>query len=90
MRVSVPAGEASESTAVPRSAVLQDEGRDVVYVQTEGEAFEERVVRLGNQAGGWVAIDGGVTPGERVVTRGANLVRLAARASSEPSHGHVH
>jgi RND family efflux transporter MFP subunit len=90
VRVAVPAGEATQSVSVPRSALVHDEGRDVVYVQVEGEAFEERVVRLGSRAGPWVAVEDGVGEGDRVVTRGANLVRLAARASSAPSHGHVH
>jgi RND family efflux transporter MFP subunit len=90
VRVAVPAGEPSHTVAVPRSAVLSDEGRDVVYVQLSGESFDERAVRVGSRAGGWVAIESGVEGGERVVSRGANLVRLAARAATEPSHGHVH
>jgi multidrug efflux pump subunit AcrA (membrane-fusion protein) len=90
VRVAVPAGDATSAVAIPRGAVVQDEGRDVVYVQLGGESFDERSVRLGSYAGGWVAIQTGVEPGERVVTRGANLVRLAARGATEPSHGHVH
>jgi len=90
VRVAVPAGDSARAVAIPRSAVLSDEGRDVVYVQTSGESFDERPVRIGSRAGAWVAVDSGVDAGERVVSRGANLIRLAARASSEPSHGHVH
>jgi len=90
VRVAVPAGESALAVTVPRSALVQDEGRDIVYIQTSGEAFEERLVRVGSRAGAWVALSSGVVAGDRVVTRGANLIRLAARASSEPGHGHVH
>jgi hypothetical protein len=32
----------------------------------------------------------GVKAGERVVTRGAHLIRLASMSSAVPAHGHVH
>ena len=37
-----------------------------------------------------VGIRGGVTAGERVVTRGAYDVQLASAASGLPAEGHVH
>ena len=89
-RVAVPAGPRWEGVIVPRDAVLDDDGRSVVYVQVEGEAFEERAVRLGPQAGGELGIEQGVAAGERVVTRGAAVIRLSERAGSAPAHGHVH
>lgn len=90
VRVALPSGTARESVVVPRDAVLDSEGRTVVYVQVEGEAFEERTVRAGDRAGSRVAILHGVEAGERVVTRGASFVRLAARGPAEAGHGHVH
>lgn len=90
LRVAVPAGQPFSGVVVPRGAVLDDEGSSVVYVQVEGEAFDERSVRLGPSSGALVGIESGVRPGERVVTLGANVVRLSARAGSAPSHGHVH
>lgn len=89
-RVAIPAGDAWTGVIVPRGAVLDDEGGSVVYLQVEGEAFEERLVRLGPRSGAWVGIESGVRAGERVVTTGANVVRLSARAGAAPSHGHVH
>jgi len=59
-------------------------------VQAGGETFERRPLRLGIRAGGYVQILEGVQPGERVVHRGAYLVRLAAMSSQIPAHGHVH
>lgn len=90
VRVQVPAGEPWHGVVIPQGAVLEDGGRTIAYVQVEGEAFEERVVRLGPRAGNQIGIEQGISDGERVVTRGANLIRLASRASTTPSHGHVH
>jgi multidrug efflux pump subunit AcrA (membrane-fusion protein) len=75
---------------VPRSALLQDDGRTLVYVQLDGEHFAERAVKLGPSAAGQVAVKSGLRHGERIVTRGANVIRLASRRSAGPTHGHVH
>jgi RND family efflux transporter MFP subunit len=88
--VAVPVGESWKGVVVTRGAVLDDDGSSVVYVQTEGEAFEERSVRLGPVSGAYIGIQSGVSAGERVVTLGANVVRLSSRAGSAPAHGHVH
>ena len=76
--------------AVPASAVVDDGGQPVVFVQIGGERFDRRLVRLGAREGGLVQILEGVRAGERIVTRGANLVRLAALSPQVPAHGHVH
>ena len=78
------------ATAVPESAVVDDGGRPVVFVQVTGESFERRPVRLGNREGGYVHVLEGVVPGERVVARGAYLIRLAALSTQIPAHGHAH
>ncbi len=75
---------------VPAAAVVDDAGRPVVFVQREGETFERRAVTLGARTGDLVQITEGVTPGDRVVTKGAYLVRLASLATSVPAQGHVH
>lgn len=81
---------ASKRPAVPHSATVDDNGRPVVYVQTEGESFVRRPVRLGTREAGYVHIAEGIRAGERVVTRGANLIRLASLSGQVPAHGHVH
>ncbi|MBA3975021.1 MAG: hypothetical protein C0504_12495 [Candidatus Solibacter sp.] len=76
--------------AAPESALVDDGGRPVIFVQSSGEAFVRRPVRLGVREGGYVQIVEGVFPGERVVVKGAHLVRLASMSSQVPAHGHVH
>ena len=81
---------ATAAVTVPESAIVDDAGQPVVFVQTGGESFERRAVVLGNREGGYVQVAGDVAPGERVVIRGAPFIRLAALSPQVPAHGHVH
>ncbi len=83
-------GDEKAATAIPESAVVDDGGRPVVFVQTGGESFVRRPVQLGDAAEGFVQVIAGIESGERVVSRGAYLVRLAAMSTQIPAHGHVH
>lgn len=76
--------------AIPESALVDDAGRPIVFIQASGEGFIRRPVKLGIREGGYVEVVDGVFPGERVVIRGAHLVRLATMSSQVPAHGHVH
>lgn len=82
--------EATAAVTVPESAIVDDAGQPVVFVQVEGESFERRAVVLGNREGGDVQVAGDIAPGERVVVRGAPFIRLAALSPQAPAHGHVH
>lgn len=87
-RVFTGAGE--ELAAIPASAVVDDNGQPVVFVQTGGESFERRPVVTGTRDGNWLAVLDGVAPGERVVSKGVYQVKLAASAPASLSHGHAH
>lgn len=80
----------AEEPTVPESALVDDGGRTVVYVQTGGEAFERRQVGIGNRTGRNVQVTAGLRVGERVVTKGAYLLRLSSMSPQAPAHGHVH
>ena len=82
--------QTAPAPVVPVAAVVDDAGRPIVFVQLEGEAFERRPVTLGTREGDRVQVLSGVKPGERIVTKGAYLVRLASLSTSVPAHGHVH
>ena len=81
---------AAPRPVVPAAAVVDDAGRPIVFVQREGETFERRAVTLGARSGDLIQITEGVKSGDRVVTKGAYLVRLASLSTSVPAHGHVH
>jgi RND family efflux transporter MFP subunit len=76
--------------AVPSAAVLMEAGRPYVFVQVGGESFVRRFIEIASGDGDLVGIRSGVSPGERVVTRGAYDVQLASAASGLPAEGHVH
>ncbi len=76
--------------AIPTEAVIDDGGQSVVFVHSGGESLQRRVVSLGVRERGWVEVIDGVSSGERVVTRGAFMVKLAASATEAPAHGHAH
>lgn len=83
-------GDERETPAVPAGALVNDAGADIVYVQTGGEHFQRRLVQTGLRDGDYVGIRAGLREGERVVSRGAYLVHLAAGAAADPGHGHAH
>jgi RND family efflux transporter MFP subunit len=76
--------------AIPESAIIDDAGRPVVFVQKGGETFLRRPVKLGVHNSGMVQVLEGISAGDRVVTRGAYLIRLSTMSSAVPAHGHVH
>ncbi len=84
------AGGARDAVAIPASSVLDEGGMAVVFVQAGGETFERRTVRLGAREGDWVEVLDGLTPGSRVVSRGAYLVKLASTGTAQIGHGHAH
>ena len=88
--VFIATGAPRAALAVPDGAIVDDAGREVVYVQVEGESFERRAVGTGIRSGGWTEITSGLAAGERVVTRGAYAVKLAAAGGAVPGHGHAH
>lgn len=90
LTVFVETAREEQSLAVPASALVDEEGRYVAFVQTAGETFEKRDLTLGIRDTGFAQVLSGLAEGERVVTHGAYAVRLASVATSLPAHGHAH
>jgi len=74
---------------VPASAIVDDAGVPIVYVQVEGESFLRVEARVDARQGD-LALVQGVRAGERVVTVGGAAIRRASQLSSGPVEGHVH
>lgn len=75
---------------ISESAIVDDGGRPIIFLQQSGETFVRRPVKLGQRSGGMVQVLEGLNPGERIVVKGAHLIRLASMSSQVPAHGHVH
>jgi RND family efflux transporter MFP subunit len=79
-----------DALVIPKSALMQDYSLNYVYVQTSGESFEKREVKLGVDDGLNVQILSGISEGEWVVTKGAYQIKMASMSSTIPAHGHEH
>jgi multidrug efflux pump subunit AcrA (membrane-fusion protein) len=77
-----------DAVLVPASAVQDESGTQIVYVQTGGESFERRIVQTGARDGDNISILAGVEPGQRIVSRGAYLVRLSRSMAAPVGHAH--
>jgi hypothetical protein len=75
---------------IPSSAVLDEHGRPVAYVQIEGERFAKRELGIGATGETLTLVRSGIEVGERVVTGAAYQVRLASLSTTVPAHGHEH
>lgn len=83
-------GKSREKAIVlPLSALTEAQGIYYVYVQLDEEGYQRREVTVGDNNGREVTIAAGLQPGERVVTRGAVQVKMAAASGTIP-HGHSH
>jgi hypothetical protein len=74
---------------VPSSALIDDGGVPIVYVQVEGESFIRQEIRVAASQGDSLVAEG-LPEGSRVVTRGGAAIRRAALLRSGPPEGHVH
>jgi membrane fusion protein, heavy metal efflux system len=89
-KVSVGTGRRANGVLVPTSAILDENGRPIAYVQPEGETFEKRELTVGGSDGGFTLVLSGIRNGERVVTGSPYQVRLASLSTAVPAHGHEH
>lgn len=89
-KVSVGTGRRATGVVIPTSAILDENGRPIAYVQPEGETFEKRDLTLGGTEGDLTLVLSGIKDGERVVTGSPYQVRLASLSTAVPAHGHEH
>ncbi len=80
----------SDALVIPYSSLIEEQGIFYVYVQTEGESFQKREVKIGATDGLHVQIISGVVAGERVVSKGAYQIKLSTASGTLPAHGHEH
>ena len=80
-----------EAMLIPNTALLEEQGNYFVFVQITPELFEKREVKIGVNDGFKTEIISGLLKTERVVTKGAMLVKLSeASGALDPHAGHVH
>ncbi|MBF6627459.1 MAG: efflux RND transporter periplasmic adaptor subunit [Proteiniphilum sp.] len=80
----------NEAITVPDEALIEEMGAYFLYVQVTPELFEKRAVRIGHSDGLRTEIVEGLSAGERVVSRGAIMVKLSQSTGQLDAHGHGH
>lgn len=76
-RLRIQVGDATPFIAVPKEAVLEADGGLFVYVVEDEGRYVKRAVKVGTATDGQVRILEGLSPGEKIVTKGAVLVKGA-------------
>ena len=80
-----------QTLTVPNSSLLEEQDNYFVYVQITPELFEKREVRPGKTDGIKTEILKGIGNSDRIVTKGAILIKLAQATGTLDAHsGHVH
>jgi cobalt-zinc-cadmium efflux system membrane fusion protein len=79
-----------DALLIPTTSLIEEQGFFYVYVQTGGESFQKREVKLGASDGMNVQVLSGITEGERVVTKGGYQIKLSSASGALPAHGHEH
>jgi len=81
----------SQAVTVPNAALLEEQGNYFLFVQITPELFEKREIKIGGTDGIKTEITSGLLPSERIISKGAMLVKLAQSAGALDAHsGHVH
>jgi multidrug efflux pump subunit AcrA (membrane-fusion protein) len=90
LTVLIESKHADNAVAIPDSAIVEEGGQPVAFIQVGGETFQKRELSLGLREGNFIQVLRGIQAGERVVTEGAFAIRLASVSTVIPAHGHVH
>ena len=81
----------TDAVTVANSALIEEQGNYFVYRQLTPELFEKTPVAIGSTDGIRTQIKEGLEGGERIVSKGAMMVKLAqASGALDPHAGHNH
>ncbi|MGH7166581.1 MAG: efflux RND transporter periplasmic adaptor subunit [Nitrospiraceae bacterium] len=74
-RLNIQVGGATPLLAVPKEAVLEVDGKQFVYVVQDQDRYVRREVKVAAASADQVRILHGLSPGERIVVKGAVLIK---------------
>jgi len=74
-RLQLDVSDTAQFLTAPREAVLEVDGKQFVYVVENGNRYVKREVKIANTSPDQVRVIEGLTQGERIVTKGAVLVK---------------
>lgn len=74
-RLHIQVGDESRILVVPKEAVLEADGKQFVFVVEEPNQYVKREVKVSNFTPDQARVLEGLTPGQRIVTKGAVLIK---------------
>jgi len=74
-RLHLQVGDATRILVVPKESVLESDGKQFVYVVDEANRYTKREVKVSNFTPDQMRVLEGLTPGQRIVTKGAVLIK---------------
>jgi len=81
----------TRALTIPNGALMEEQGNFFVFVQIHPELFEKREVSIGSTDGIKTEIKSGLEVTDRIVTKGAILIKLSQSSGALDAHsGHVH
>ncbi|MFC5420848.1 efflux RND transporter periplasmic adaptor subunit [Bosea eneae] len=83
VRVGVQAPQSEEKVLVPQSALIADQQGSYVFAVEDGKAVAKRV-KVGAEAGAYVAIDQGLSGNEQIVIQGLQNLRPGVPVLASP------
>ncbi len=87
--ISLPGSGSGKVVAVPSRAVQQLNGKPAAFVVESEDEFQMREIVTGRDAGGYIEVLSGLSPGERVVTGGGFYLKSLV-LKEEMGEGHAH
>lgn len=84
-------GQRENVISVPREALIEIQGNKYVYISTGDHSYEKKLVKTGASDGVRIEITEGLSDGDKVVSKGASIIRMAEVSSiAPPAHTHNH
>ena len=80
-KVDIPTRTHQAVLVVPETALVLREDQKTVFVLTEGNKVQQRVLRLGGIEAGWAEVLSGINEGETILVAGQNKVRDGVEVS---------
>lgn len=81
----------TNALTIPNTSLLEEQGNFFAYVQVTPELFEKREIKIGVSDGVKTEILKGISIDDRIVSKGAMLIKLAQATGTLDAHsGHVH
>ncbi len=74
-RLRLDVGDANPFLTIPKEAVVEVDGKYFVYLVESPDKYVKREVRVSNVSSNMVRVLQGLSPGQRIVTKGAVLVK---------------